>query len=159
MGYNYKKPEHNTEIKKNELEDIIDFIENAPMAMHCVNGSGIIIWANQAELDLLGYRKEEYLNKHISNFHLDKDEIDLIMKRLVEKEILIDYPARLVCKNGDLKYVLISSNVLWRDGEFIHTRCFTKDITDIVKEKERSRQRIRELESRIGFQKNNGKPA
>jgi hypothetical protein len=76
------------------------------------------------------------------------------MKRLILKETLKDYPARLVCKNGNLKYVLINSNVLWRDGEFIHTRCFTKDITDIIKDKERLLQRIRELESPVALQKN-----
>jgi signal transduction histidine kinase len=33
--------------------------------------------------------------------------------------------------------VLISSNVYRKDGKFVHTRCFTKDITDIKKEQER----------------------
>ena len=34
------------------------------------------------------------------------------------------------CKDGSLKDVLIDSSVLWRDGKFIHTRCFTRDITE-----------------------------
>ncbi len=131
------------------LEDLTDFIENAPMPMHWVNGSGIIIWANKAELDMFGYTKEEYLNNHISNFHLDKDVIDTIMKRLIAKDTLKDHPARVLCKNGDLKYVLINSNVFHRNGEFIHTRCFTKDITDIVMEKEKMLQRIKELETQV----------
>jgi len=146
-----------TDAKISRLEDLTDFIENAPMAMHWINGSGIIIWANQAELDMLGYTKEQYLNKHISNFHLDRDVIDTIMKRLIAKDTLKDYPARLLCRNGDLKYVLINSNVRWNNGEFIHTRCFTKDITDIVKEKEKMLQHIRDLESQIALQKNSGK--
>ena len=34
------------------------------------------------------------------------------------------------CKDGSIKDVLITSSVLWEDGKFIHTRCFTRDITD-----------------------------
>src|SRR5207253_1938440 len=33
-------------------------------------------------------------------------------------------------KDGSIRYVLINSNVLWRAEEFLHTRCFTRDITD-----------------------------
>ncbi|MEO8495019.1 MAG: PAS domain S-box protein, partial [Planctomycetota bacterium] len=42
---------------------------------------------------------------------------------------LRDYEARLRCKDGTIKHVLIDSNVLWEDGEFIHTRCFTRDLS------------------------------
>jgi len=117
---------------KRQLEDVTDFIENAPMPLHWVNGSGIIIWANQAELDLLGYKKEEYINKHISNFHADKQVIENILSRLINKEVLINHPALLQCKDGSTKQVLISTNVFWKDNEFIHTRCFTRDITEIT---------------------------
>ena len=149
MEANHKVEDSAVDPPVNKVADVLDFIENATMPMHWVNGSGIIIWANQAELDLLGYTKEEYVNKHISNFHLDSDVIDVIMKRLVAKETLIDHAARLLCKDGSLKYVLINSNVLWRDGEFIHTRCFTKDITAIVKERESASESIRKLELEI----------
>ena len=115
---------------KRQLGEVNDFIENAPVPLHWVNGSGIIIWVNQAELNLLGYEKNEYINKHISNFHADKEVIEDILTRLVNKKTLINYPARLKCKDGSIKPVLISTNVYWKDCEFIHTRCFTKDITD-----------------------------
>jgi PAS domain S-box-containing protein len=38
--------------------------------------------------------------------------------------------ARLRCKNGSIRDVLINSNVLFEDGKFVHTRCFTRDVTD-----------------------------
>lgn len=132
-----------------ETEDLQDFIENAPMPLHWVNGSGIVIWVNKAELDLLGYTKEEFLNKHISTFHVDKEVIDDIINRLINKETLHDCPARLKCKNGDIKHVLINSNVYWKDNLFIHTRCFTKDITEIVREQEKNMARIKELEMKL----------
>ncbi len=34
------------------------------------------------------------------------------------------------CKDGSIRHVLIDSSVLWQDGKFVHTRCFTRDITE-----------------------------
>src|SRR5688572_16591534 len=104
---------------KTETEDLKNFLENAPMPMHWVNGSGIIIWVNKAELDLLGYEKEEVINKHINAFHLDQDVIDDMMSRLINKETLKNYPARLKCKNGGIKNVLVNSNVFWKNDTFV----------------------------------------
>lgn len=137
--------------KKNEeleqrVDEITDFIENAAMPLHWVDGQGIIIWANQAELDALGYTKQEYIGFPISNFHEDQEVINDILHRLINNETLYNYPAKLKCKNGTIKHVLISSNVLRKDGEFVHTRCFTKDITPIIKEKERKAELMAELE-------------
>ena len=38
--------------------------------------------------------------------------------------------ARLRCKDGSIKHVIIDSNVLWKDGQFVHARCFTCDISE-----------------------------
>lgn len=114
------------------VEELNDFIENASMPLHWVDGNGIILWANKAELDSLGFTKEEYIGFPISLFHADQHVIQDILTRLTDNETLHNYPARLKCKDGSLRHVLINSNVLWKDGEFIHTRCFTRDITDLV---------------------------
>jgi PAS domain S-box-containing protein len=119
------------------VEELTDFFENASLPLHRVNGSGEVIWANQAELDLLGYTKEEYVGRLITDFHADNDIIEDILDRLTNNETLLNYPARLRSKNGSIKHVLINSNVLMKDGEFIHTRCFTRDITDLKNEEER----------------------
>jgi PAS domain S-box-containing protein len=110
--------------------ELTDFIENAVIGLHWVAEDGKILWANQAELDLLGYTKEEYIGHYITEFHADLDVITDILTRLIANESLHSYEARLKCKDGSIRTVLISSNVLWKDGKFIHTRCFTRDITD-----------------------------
>ncbi|RYU91953.1 PAS domain S-box protein [Mucilaginibacter terrigena] len=131
---------------QSRLDELADFVENASMPLHRVNGKGIIIWANQAELDYLGYDKEEYVGYPISNFHADEHVINDILNRLTLNETLQDYPARLKCKDGSFKHAVISSSVLRKDGEFIHTRCFTRDITEIRKEQEDKEALIFELE-------------
>lgn len=119
------------------VEELNDFIENAAMPLHWVDGNGIILWANKAELDSLGFTKEEYIGFPISQFHADQHVIQDILTRLTDNETLYNYPARLKCKDGSVRHVLINSNVLWKDGKFIHTRCFTRDITDLVTAEEK----------------------
>ncbi len=110
--------------------ELTDFVENATVGLHWVGPDGTILWANRAELDLLGYRREEYVGHSIAEFHADSDAIQDILQRLSAKEELHNYEARLRCKDGSLRQVLISSNVLWEEDQFIHTRCFTRDITE-----------------------------
>lgn len=117
------------EIKSRERE-LSDFVENATIGLHWVGPDGIIIWANQAEMEMLGYSREEYIGHNIAEFHVDQPVIDDILQRLSRDEKLHGYEARLRCKDGSIKYVLINSNVYREDNRFIHTRCFTRDITE-----------------------------
>lgn len=122
----------------------IDFIENGSVGLHWVGPEGDILWANRNELQLLGYEAHEYIGRNITEFHADQATIGDILSRLSRNETLVNYEANLRCKNGDIKTVLINSNVLWRDGKFVHTRCFTRDITEF----KRQATVIRESEER-----------
>ncbi|HSE48845.1 MAG TPA: PAS domain S-box protein [Terriglobales bacterium] len=106
-----------------------DFAESASIAMHWVGPDGAILWANQAELDLLGYTREEYLGRNIAEFHVDEPVIGDILDRLGRGERLKNYEARLRAKDGSIRHVAIDSSALFEDGKFVHTRCFTRDIT------------------------------
>ncbi|MFD1770472.1 PAS domain-containing sensor histidine kinase [Sphingobacterium suaedae] len=137
---------------KQEVAELSDFMENASIPLHWVDEKGMITWANQAELDALGYTKDEYIGSNIRDYHADQDAISDILKRLTNNETLLNYSADLKCKDGSIRHVLISSNVLRRAGKFVHTRCFTKDITSIVREKQEKNellQRLEESETRL----------
>jgi PAS domain S-box-containing protein len=112
-------------------EELIDFFENATIGLHWVGPDGTILRANRAELELLGYDKEEYIGRKISEFHVENDVICDILTRLQAGQKLTDYPSSLRCKDGSIKDVLIDSNVMWKDERFIHTRCFTRDVTEL----------------------------
>ena len=116
---------------RRKAQDLEDFFENSAIALHLVSGSGIIMRANKAELDLLGYRAEEYVGRHIAEFHADAPVIGEILHRLSCGEKLERYPARLRAKDGSIKHVLITSNSRFEDGKFIHTRCFSTDVTKL----------------------------
>ena len=110
--------------------DLSDFIENASLALHWVGADGRIIWANQAELELLGYSPEEYIGHHIAEFHVEEPVINDILARLKRRETLRNYESRVRCKDGSIRHVAISSNVRWDGDTFLHTRCFTRDISE-----------------------------
>ncbi len=121
-----KTVEKELERKTFELQDYVD---NASIGLHWVDANGIIIWANKAELELLGYESHEYIGKHISEFHVVQEKINDILTRLTHNETLNKYECSLRCKDGSIRHVQISSNVLWENKKFIHTRCFTIDVT------------------------------
>ena len=79
---------------------------------------------------MLGYSREEYLGHHIAEFHVDQPAIQHILHHLNRGETLHEYPARIRCKDGSVRDVLINSNALFEDGEYLHSRCFTHDVTD-----------------------------
>ena len=110
--------------------ELRDFVDHATVGMHWVGPDGTILWANAAELRLLGYKPQEYIGRNIAAFHADRATIDDILRRLGRNEEIRDYEARLVAKDGSIRHVAINSNVLFVDGKFVHTRCFTRDITD-----------------------------
>lgn len=110
--------------------ELAEFFEHAAECLHQVGPDGTIMWANSSELKLLGYEPHEYIGRHISAFHVDPDVIDDILTRLLRGEQLYNYPARLRCKDGSVRNVLIHSNVRWDKGRMSYTRCFTRDITE-----------------------------
>ena len=111
-------------------QELADFFDNAPIGLHWVGNDGTILRANQSELDLLGYSHDEYVGRNIRDFHCDLEVIEDILIRLANGEVLQDYEARLRCKDGSIRNVRINSSVYRENGTFVHTRCFTYDITD-----------------------------
>lgn len=142
----HKETEEALRISEKELSD---FLYSASEGLHWSGPDGTIIRANQAELDLLGYSREEYIGHNIREFHADQKVIHDLLSRLMNKESLKNYEARLKCKDGSIRYVLINADVLWENGKFIHTRCFTRDITEKKVWEEELLRAHNQLENRV----------
>jgi PAS domain S-box-containing protein len=106
------------------------FLDTAAIALHRVGPDGRVLWVNDAELKLLGYSRDEYVGRPIADFYVDDDVIADMLDRLRRGEALYEHPARMRCKDGSIKHVLVDSSVLWEDGRFLHTQCFTRDVTE-----------------------------
>jgi len=124
--------QHRQEVQKALVKrerELADFFENATEGLHKVGPTGIVLWANKAEYELLGYEHDEFVGHSITEFHADPAIVAGILERLKRGESLINFPVRLQCKSGAIKHVLVSSNACFENGEFVYTRCFTRDIT------------------------------
>jgi PAS domain S-box-containing protein len=121
-----------TEIaRSHELDaELQDFFENATEGLYRIGPDGTILWANRAHLELLGCSPEECIGHHVAKFHADASVIQDILARLARNENLSNYEARLRCKDGSIKYVLLSSNIRWAEGQLAYARIFTRDITE-----------------------------
>ncbi|MGJ9419781.1 ATP-binding protein [Massilia sp. CMS3.1] len=124
-----RRKEAEQTLRRREKE-FADFVENAAEGLHRVAGDGIILWVNRAELQMLGYTWDEYVGHHIADFHVDPEVIASILAKLGSGETLYDQPARLRCKDGSVKHVVIHSNGYFEDGKLRYTRCFTRDATE-----------------------------
>ena len=121
--------------------DYEDFFENTTFPLHIVGSDGTILHANRAELELLGYGADEYIGHHIAEFYVDRPVIDDILARLSRGEDINKYPAQMRARDGSIKHVEITSNGQFRDGQFVSTRCFTVDVTELeIARKELGRQ-------------------
>jgi PAS domain S-box-containing protein len=133
---------HRREVQKalaRREKELLDFVENASEGLHKVAANGIILWANRAELDLLGYAPEEYIGRHIAQFHADEDVINGMLARLQAGESLHECPARMRCKDGSIKQVEVNSSGYFEEGKLVYTRCFTRDVTARREAEERQR--------------------
>lgn len=118
-----------------------DFVEYATVAMHSASSNGIILWANQAELDLLGYSREEYIGRNVAEFHVDGAIINNVLTQLNAGQTLRECHSQLRQKNGSILDVIIDSSASFVNGKLIHTRCITRDVTG-HKQVEKIRDRL-----------------
>src|SRR5258705_8369171 len=116
-------------LQRSEAE-LTDFFENAAVGLHWVGRDGIVLRVNQAELAMLGYTRQDYLGHNIAEFYVDQTVIEDILACLQAGQVLENYEARMRCGDGTIKHVSISSSVYREAGKFVHTRCFTRDVSE-----------------------------
>jgi PAS domain S-box-containing protein len=119
---------------------LADFFENAAIGIHWLGPDGLILRVNRAQLELLGYDRAEYLGHHVGEFHADADVAAEFLQRLATGEAVHNFEARVRCRDGSIRHVLIDCTTIEEAGHRIHT-CFTRDITD--------RRQIEEMRSRL----------
>jgi len=137
-----EEAERSLHLRRQELSD---FIENALEGLHQLGPEGKILWANPAQLKLLGYAADEYIGHHIAEFYFDRKRFDEFWNRLMRAESIYDFQTALRCKDGSVKHVLIHSSGLWQDGKFVYTRCFLRDVTERVELERELKVRLAEL--------------
>jgi len=127
---------------RDRQRELRDFVESAPVGLHRIAPDGVILWANRAELELLGYAASDYIGRNVAEFHVDARVAGELLARLGKGETLQNFEATLRSRDGSPRHVSISSNVHWRDGKFAYARSFTRDISEL-KRNEQENQHAR----------------
>jgi PAS domain S-box-containing protein len=111
-----------------ELSDLLD---HTTYAIHSVGADGTLLWANRNELAMLGYRADEYVGRNVRDFYVDAVPAagdDGAQGGDTRRE----QPARMRCKDGSIRDVMVASTV-YRDDGRVRTRTFTRDVTENVR--------------------------
>jgi PAS domain S-box-containing protein len=115
--------------KKSLIENADKFLDNSPVSIHFVNADGMIIWANQKELDVMGYTRDEFIDRPIMSLHTDKLVIFDILNKAADFNGVENYPAQIIHKDKSILYALITANAYKENDEFKHTRSYTSIIS------------------------------
>jgi PAS domain S-box-containing protein len=135
-------------LKRREAE-LADFLENALEGVQRTGPDQRVIWANKAMLRLLAYTAEEYIGQPLGRFFVDRNAFDEFWTKLMQREEIYNFPAELRCKSGAIAHVVINSNGLWENGNFVHTRTFIHDVTERQAMETALKQAHDELEKRV----------
>jgi PAS domain-containing protein len=71
-----------TEFKRTE-EDMLNYLDDAAIGLHWVDGNAIILWAKPSDYEPLGYTADERIGHNITEFHAEPDVINDILVRLL----------------------------------------------------------------------------
>ena len=111
------------------LEDCRQCFEHVSIPVQCLAPDGTVLQANQALLDLLGYKPADFVGLHVSEVHADPEVVADILTALANRDTLTDYATRLRCGDGSIREVQISLNAYSKGDQFVHTHSFVRDAT------------------------------
>lgn len=122
-----------------ELKELLD---HAAVGLSFVDPSGLVLWANQTELEFMGFAEHEYVGKRFASFMADPEVASDLLGRVARNERVSSYEARLRTHDGSIKQVLIDGSGLYRDGVLVHSRLSTRDITGLLEREQSARHRV-----------------
>jgi PAS domain S-box-containing protein len=128
LGHLVQRRRAQAAVRRREAE-LDDFFEDAAVGLRLVGPDGVILRANRTELDFLGYSAEEYVGRHVADFHVDRDLAFGLLARLRDGAEVRDCEARMRARDGSIRHVLLDSNGWWEEGRLTRSRWFTRDIT------------------------------
>src|SRR5688572_7398954 len=118
-----------TWVLRQKEAQLTDFMEHATMGLHWLAEDGTVIWANKSACELLGHPANRYVGRKFHEFLEDPKEAEDILRRLGGRERIKNYEVRLRTRDGAVKNVMVDATVFWQEGQFVHARCFLRDIT------------------------------
>ena len=130
---------------KNELEQRYrSLFEESRDMMHIIDVDGRIIDVNQAELNTLGYSREEMIGKPVSEIICRTCQDDSVV-RMMQGETTGLSNSALLTKDGKCIHVEVSATPQFKNGKVVAGRAIIHDITERKRSKTLLKRRERQL--------------
>ncbi|MBI2078287.1 MAG: PAS domain S-box protein, partial [Euryarchaeota archaeon] len=129
--------------------ELREFVDHAPQGIHRIGPDGTVLWANERELGMFGYTADEYVGRNLAEFHVEAAVAGDLMARLRKGARIRGAEARVRCKDGTVKDVVIDADAHFENGGFVHARSFTRDVTERKRAERELRRLNEELERRV----------
>src|SRR4029078_426928 len=97
-------------------QELRDFLRLAAVGLCWVGADGRVLWANKAELDLVGDSEPEYVGRHVAAFWVEPEALAGTLEPRARNERVQSYETRVRSKDGSVKHVLLDGSALFRDG-------------------------------------------
>lgn len=114
------------------------FIDTASIGIQWLSANGTILWANQWQLNLVGFSAADYVNHNITEFYADDFARKQLLSALSKGESIRQCELRMRRYDGTIRHVRMDTNVLSDKGMYIHSRAFTVDLTEAKEAEERN---------------------
>jgi PAS domain S-box-containing protein len=125
-------------------EELLEFLEDAPVSLCWVGPDGRMLWTNSAALELFGCEGHECGGPPIAEFFIEPQAAANILDQLDRQETVKSYEASLRARDGAIRRVLIGANSLFRDGRLVHSRWVIRDITGLLEREQAARHRAQD---------------
>jgi PAS domain S-box-containing protein len=110
------------------LDELAALFEDAPVPMQWTAPDGTILRANRAELELIGYAREDYVGHPVAEFHDDPAALAELRARLAAGAAFRELPARLRARDGSLRDVRLAGSPFREGGTVRFAHCFTREV-------------------------------
>jgi len=142
------------ESNKTNEEKYRDLCENATDMIQCINPSGLIVYANRAWRENMGYSENEITNLSLFEIvpHDYKDYWLALLHQALSGEQPHDVDSILISNSGNRINVQGTINCRFVDGKPVYTRAILRDVTKLkqeLAEREAVLRQVGEIERRL----------
>lgn len=123
-------------------QELRELLDHAAVGLSFIDPEGRVLWANQTELNFMGFDQGEYVGRHLAESLVDPEVASDLLGRMARREPVSSYEARMRARDGSIKQVLIDGRGHFRDGEFVHSRLSIRDITGLMEREQSARHRV-----------------
>ncbi|HSE22091.1 MAG TPA: PAS domain S-box protein [Pyrinomonadaceae bacterium] len=135
--------------QRESAREILDLYNTAPCGYHSLDENGVYVQINDTELAWLGREREDVVGNLMFPDVLTPESASFFREKFalfLEEGSAHDLEYQMVCKDGSIKYILLSAtSVRDEQGKFLMSRSTLYDIT----ERKRAEELVRKSEEKF----------